>query len=109
MRFIYIKEKKIHGLILREGERVWDVEIRFGISFNFWEARAWEFLAMEATDWLERENWNREIAGEKLEKRDGLVLGATAGSGGSGLESTMVDDLWVWERGWSMGLEREVA
>ena len=35
----------------------------------------------------------KEIAGEKLEKRDGLVLGATAGSGGSGLESTMVDDL----------------
>ena len=51
----------------------------------------------------------KEIVGEKLEKRDGLVLGATAGSGGSGLESTMVDDLWVWERGWSMGLEREVA
>ena len=32
----------------------------------------------------------KEIAREKLEKRDGLVLGATAGSGGSGLESAMV-------------------
>ena len=35
----------------------------------------------------------KEIAGEKLEKRDGLVLGATAGSGGCGLESTIVADL----------------
>ena len=41
----------------------------------------------------ERKLKEREIARKKLEKRDGLVLGATVGSGGSGLESTMVADL----------------
>ena len=41
----------------------------------------------------ERKRQEKEIVREKL---DGLVLEATANSGGSGLESTMVSDLWVW-------------
>ena len=42
----------------------------------------------------ERKWQEKEITIEKL---DGLVLEATADNGGSGLESTMVSNLWVWK------------
>ena len=41
----------------------------------------------------ERKWQEKEIT---LEKLDGLVLEAIADNGGSGLESTMVSNLWVW-------------
>ena len=41
----------------------------------------------------ERKWQGKEITIEKL---DGLVLEAIADNGGSGLESTMVSNLWVW-------------
>lgn len=43
----------------------------------------------------ERKLEEKEIAREKLEKRNGLVLGAITNSGGSGLESAVVADLCV--------------
>ena len=52
---------EIYGLILKEWERVWDMEIRFGISSDFWEARAWVQYCKKKnmTKWKRRRIWPR--------------------------------------------------